>query len=278
MSTQLAINDFDSAINAVSSIEKLAIIMLKNPHYKILGEAGVYAILFAAKATNVDPFHALNGGFNYIKGKVAMSTELQVAKIRGAGHSVWKDDTSTATHIILHGKRADNGDIWTSEFGMKDATNAGLMNQDTYKKYPTTMFYNRAMSLLARQLFSDVIKGMAYTPDELEEIASSKNKERKIVPLDSIPVENVEVVHVEELKKLEEIKPKPAKKESIDKLLKMIEQCGDEYQKNFWEILSNNGIDDVYQMPVISFNGLVIATKEHIAVNHITLVQEVVPF
>jgi hypothetical protein len=89
MSTQLAINDFDSAINAVSSIEKLAIIMLKNPHYKILGEAGVYAILFAAKATNVDPFHALNGGFNYIKGKVAMSTELQVAKIRGAGHSVW---------------------------------------------------------------------------------------------------------------------------------------------------------------------------------------------
>jgi hypothetical protein len=48
--------------------------------------------------------------------------------------------------------------------------------KNMYEKYPGIMLYCRAMSMLARQLFPDIIKGAGYTMDELKEIARSTEK------------------------------------------------------------------------------------------------------
>lgn len=166
--------NFDKFAQDVDLLTKICGQLMKTKHYAALGEAGIFAILQRAKAMNIDPFDCLNGGLYYINGKVGMSTELMASLIRRQGHQIIKDPSSNDTICTLHGKRADNGDEWTSTFSMADADRAGL-KKNMFLKYPAIMLYNRAMSALARQLFPDVIKGAGYEKDELEEIAPCKN-------------------------------------------------------------------------------------------------------
>lgn len=171
----------------VEMMTKVCKQLMATKHYVNLGEAGIFAILQKSKALNIDPFDGLNGGLYFVQGKVGMSTELMSALIRKSGHSVIKDEKSDDTICVLHGKRADNGDTWTQSFSMGDARKAGI-DRGIFLKYPAIMLYNRAMSALARQLFSDVIKGCGYVKEELYEIAYEKEK----------PAETItEVVNVE---------------------------------------------------------------------------------
>jgi hypothetical protein len=105
-----------------------------------------------------------------------MSTEAMAARVRAAGHSIIKDPKSSNTNCILHGKRADNGDTWTTSFSIEDAKRAGIFTDGgTWAKYPDVMCYNRAMSKMFRQMTPDLSKGAGYTLDELKEIAESRS-------------------------------------------------------------------------------------------------------
>lgn len=171
--TALAVqeNEFDVALKDIEIMNKMCQQLMRTKHYQAMGEAGLFAIVQKAKALNINPLEALNGGLYYVQGKVGMSSEMMASLIRQAGHSIIKDKNSDSTVCILHGKRADNGDTWTVSFSMDDAKRAGLA-KNMYDKYPGIMLYNRCMSMLARQLFPDVIKGAGYTHEELVEIKS----------------------------------------------------------------------------------------------------------
>jgi len=165
---------FDTILRDVESMQKMCASLLRTKHYQTLGEAGVFAIVQKAKSLNINPLEALNGGLYYLQGKVGMSSEMMASLIRQHGHSIIKDQKSDNTICILHGRRVDNGDTWTVSFSMEDAKRAGLA-KNMYEKYPGIMLYNRAMSMLSRQLFPDVIKGAGYTADELAEIKSNNS-------------------------------------------------------------------------------------------------------
>ena len=150
--------------------------LMETKHYAKMGEEGIYAIVSKARSLGVDPLDALNGSLYFVQGKVGMSSEMMASLIRQKGHNIVKDPKSNNDICILHGKRADNGDTWTCTFSMDDARRAGLA-KNMYEKYPSVMIYNRCMSMLARQLFPDVIKGAGYTMDELKEIAVNKGYE-----------------------------------------------------------------------------------------------------
>lgn len=142
--------------------------LLKTKHYQRLGAEGIFAIIQKAKATNVNPLDALNGGMYYVQGKVEMSAFLMNQLIRQAGHSISKDEKSSDTECILHGKRADTGDTWTETFSIGDAKRAGIYREGTgWTKYPRNMLFARALSNLARMLFPDVIRG-CYIEGEIE--------------------------------------------------------------------------------------------------------------
>lgn len=148
--------------------------LMQSKHYSKMGPEGVYALVQKAKSIGMNPLEALNGGLYYVQGKVGMSTETMASLVRQAGHSVWKDSKSTDACCILHGKRKDSGDTWHVSFSIEDAKRAGIFKeQSPWGKYPSVMCYNRAMSILCRQLFPDIIKGAGYTHDELKEIAAS---------------------------------------------------------------------------------------------------------
>jgi hypothetical protein len=144
-------------------------------------EPKIFMILLAARELGVPPLQALNGGIWNIQGKIEISARLMNAMIRRAGHSIIVKHCDE-TKCVLEGKRADNGDSFTAQFTIEDAKKAGLASRSTWRAYAEDMLYSRAMSRLARRLFSDVI-GTAYVEGEIRdakcEVISSISEERQ---------------------------------------------------------------------------------------------------
>lgn len=225
MNNQVVIKEevnFDVVIKDVETMQKMCTALMKTKHYQSMGESGLFAIVQKAKSLNLNPLEALNGGLYFVQGRVGMSSEMMASLIRQSGHSIIKDPKSDNTICILHGKRADNGDTWTVSFSMDDARRAGLA-KNMYDKYPGIMIYNRAMSMLARQLFPDIIKGAGYTKEELHEIennipTSSHKSTSKMIEIQEVPGE---VISKEQSQNLQDIIDECSNdyKDSIDKFL-----------------------------------------------------------
>jgi hypothetical protein len=137
-------------------------------------EQKIFMVLLAARELGIMPMQALNGGIWNIQGKIEISSRLMNAMIRRAGHSI-KIVECNGKICILEGTRADNNDTFRSQFTIEDAHAAGLANRPTWKAYAEDMLYSRAMSRLARRLFSDVI-GTAYVEGEIRDATSKKSE------------------------------------------------------------------------------------------------------
>lgn len=135
--------------------------------YKNVGDkSGVMMIMLAARELGIPPMQSLNGGLHIIQGKVEISARMMNALIRKAGHSIDKVE-STGTICHLKGKRVDTGETCEVKYTIEDARAAGLVKQGGgWTKFPEDMCYARALSRLARQLFSDVI-GIGYVEGEI---------------------------------------------------------------------------------------------------------------
>jgi len=179
----------DNSLIELENTQKMCERLMKSPHYAKMGPDGIFAIISKSKSLGIDPFDGLNGSLYYVKGKVGMPAETMCAMIRAKGHSIQRDPKSNDSICILHGRRADNGDTWTTSFSVEDAKRAGLIqNGGSYDKYLPAMLYNRALSFLARQLFADIVKGAGYGLDELKEIAGNQSK------IEQLPQQSVEYV------------------------------------------------------------------------------------
>lgn len=100
-----------------------------------------------------------------IDGKPTVTPEGMLALVRRAGHSV--NGKSSSLYATVAGRRKDNGDEMEVTFTMEDATRAKLAGKDNWKTYPEAMLWARALAMLCRRLFSDVLLGAAYVPDEM---------------------------------------------------------------------------------------------------------------
>ena len=100
-----------------------------------------------------------------INGKPTLDAQGMTALIRAAGHSLV--GTTSDTEATVTGTRT-NGDTMSVTFTIADAKRANLVKNGPWTQYPSAMLWARAMSKLARELFSDVLMGMAYVPEELD--------------------------------------------------------------------------------------------------------------
>lgn len=167
---QVIKSDSEIILYELENANKMCLELMRTPHYSKIGEAGIFAIVQKAKTLNIDPLDALNGGLYCVQGKVEMSAQMMSQLIRQAGHSLTKDRRSDDTICILHGKRKDNDNTWTESFCINDAKRAGIYKPNSpWTKFPRNMLYARALSNLARQLFSDVIKGCYVKGEILED-------------------------------------------------------------------------------------------------------------
>lgn len=153
--------------------------------YKGIGDqAGVMMIMLAARELGIPAMQALNGGINIINGKVEISARMMSALIRKAGHQIQIRESTDNTCILL-GRRADNGDTATVSYTLAEAQKAGLVKASGgWVKNPKDMCFARAISRLARQLFSDVI-GIGYVEGEIKQVDAEP------IPPDDIPKEEI---------------------------------------------------------------------------------------
>lgn len=255
--------DFTKQLAELDKIRDTCTKLLQTKHYASIGESGIHAIMARSKALGIHPFEALNGGFFCINGKVGMSTEMMSALIRQRGHSVTKDSKSTNECIILHGKRADTGDVWTCSFNRQDAENAGLWNTAVWKKYPAIMLYNRCMSMLFRQLFSDLSLGAGYVEDELREITKTGDYDQKLQSAE-VEVKDVNPLYIEKLDV----------KQALE-LNALLQGCSSEVKKYFKEsvypLFNAELIDD---LPASSFDKYRKILKERYEKNQIDLSEQ----
>lgn len=109
-----------------------------------------------------------------IDGTPTMNAEGGSALIRRAGHSLTIVGTSERCEV--KGKRRDSGDEMTVVWTIEDAKRAKLATKDNWSKYPRAMLRSRAVSEIARALFSDVFMGITYSPEEVESFSAPQYK------------------------------------------------------------------------------------------------------
>jgi len=136
--------------------------------YKGIGEkAGVMMIMLSARELGISPMQALNGGLNIINGKVEISARMMNALIRRSGHKIVVQEF-TEKRCMITGQRCDTGEQQSAVFTIEEAQKAGLVKPGGgWTKWPKDMLFARALSRLARQLFSDVI-GIGYVEGEIQ--------------------------------------------------------------------------------------------------------------
>lgn len=188
-------------------------------------KSAVMMIMLAARELGIPAMQALNGGLNVIQGKVEISARMMSALIRKAGHQITVQE-STAIHCVLVGKRCDTGEVQSASFSVAEAQLAGLVKQGGgWTKWPKDMCFARALSRLARQLFSDVI-GIGYVEGEICQIEDKKPS--------AIPEEIMsEVVVVQEVKTENE-------QECLDRFLNIFDKEDKLLAKEYLKIVQDH--------------------------------------
>lgn len=125
------------------------------------------------EALNLAPIVALNQ-ITVVNGGVSMEAKLMIALARKAGHIVrLSGDAESATCTII---RADDpGHEAVVTWDKARAEKAGLWGKGYWEKDPGLMLKYRAAAQNIRLTCSEVLAGITYTPDEVEEIRARNN-------------------------------------------------------------------------------------------------------
>lgn len=130
--------------------------------------ANVLVAIEYGRALALEPMAAIQG-ITVIKGKPTASASLIAGLVRRAGHILRVTGTEKRAEAVII--RADDPDyefksVWTIE----RATQAGLTGKGgSWKTYPAAMLKARAITEVARDACSEILAGVQYTPEELDE-------------------------------------------------------------------------------------------------------------
>jgi hypothetical protein len=240
-------------LDELKDTHELCDLLMKTPHYQKMGREGIFAIVETAKSLGVDPRLALGGGLYFVKGKVEMSSRMMNALIRSKKHSITRDRKSDDTICILHGKRADNGDMWTESFSITEAQKAGLVKEyGPWQNFRRDMLFARALSRLARQLFPDIV-GNTYVEGEIS--------------LDpNIKAQNNGFEQNKDIPQIDSPEPEFISEEEYKKLSFFLDQVPD-YKEDVDSFLGRKGFKNLWQMPKEMYQKVLENAKKRVEEN-----------
>jgi hypothetical protein len=130
--------------------------------------AAVMACILSGDEAGIGPMQSLRQIFVTDDGKVGMAAELMRSLVLREGHEIWAEDYTT-TRVTMAGRRRGQENPSRVTWTMDDAKKAGLANRTNWSRYPRAMLAARATTELCRLLFADVIAGISYSMEELED-------------------------------------------------------------------------------------------------------------
>jgi hypothetical protein len=124
-----------------------------------------FAVMVYGAELGLEPMAAMRSIF-LIEGQPTCSAQLMRGLIQAAGHLLaWRQVSSE--RVELYARRRDTGADGVVVWTLDDARRAKLLGKGNWTTYPRAMLAARATSEMARLLFSDVLHGIAYTPEEV---------------------------------------------------------------------------------------------------------------
>lgn len=184
MDTRLTIRDEALMPTTFDGLLKQAAVLVKSgmlPEAIKTPEAAV-VIMLKGRELDIPPMQAF-ASIYVVKGKPTIGAQLMGALILRDGHSYHVEHLSDEGCVITFTRRG--GKPYTHKFTIEDATKAGLLVNDTWKKYTKAMLFSRCMSAGARIAMPDVLAGM-YTPEELSESVVVDAETGEITPTGTI--------------------------------------------------------------------------------------------
>jgi len=160
------VSDIDSWTQIAGQVIKLANEIYDTPFVPdgLRGSVpAVAAAILAGRELGLPPLTSL-ANIHVIKGKPALSAVLMRALIQAQGHQ-WQDGDVTDTRAVVRARRRGESEWTEVSFTADQAKRARI----DLGGYPQDKLYARATSRLARRKFADVIAGMPYSAEELED-------------------------------------------------------------------------------------------------------------
>ena len=133
----------------------------------------VLAAILTGREMGIGPMQSLRQ-IHMIDGRPAFAADLMMAKMRAGGVTVL-ESSSTEQRAFIKAKRRDTGEEAEVEWTIADAERAGLLAKrgQAWKNYPADMLWARAVGRLARRLGSDLLGGLVYAKEEVEDWGES---------------------------------------------------------------------------------------------------------
>lgn len=161
-------------------------------------DGAVLAAILYGQELGFSPIQSLQS-IDVIQGKPTVNAQGMKAKILQAGGVVreieWTDKVCS-----LEGSRGGNKQ--TASYSMDDAKLAGLSGKDNWKRMPKAMLYARAVTMLARNQWADVIKGL-YGAEEMQDAIVEVVGAESHAVLASIPnLKTADQLHTEATKQV----------------------------------------------------------------------------
>lgn len=120
-------------------------------------------------ALGLDPVAALESIY-VISGKPALYTRTMVALVLARGHEIWTEEAD-ATTVTVRGRRHGSSHVEESTWDTARVKAAGLDRNRQYAAHPEAMLYARAAADVCRRIAPDVLAGLSYGVEELQEPA-----------------------------------------------------------------------------------------------------------
>lgn len=127
--------------------------------------------IMAGRELGLSPFQAMSGIY-MVNGKLALQAGVMSSLIKRSKKYDYAVDEHTAEGCKISfydTTKEEHRLLGISEFTIKDAAKAGIVNGVNWKNYPKNMVFARALSNGARWYCPDVICGW-YTSEEMQDV------------------------------------------------------------------------------------------------------------
>lgn len=145
--------------------------------------AEITAAILTGQEIGLQPMSALRS-IDIIQGTPAMRANALRGLVQSRGHEVWVVESTETRAVVAgqrHGSEREQRSVWTTDRAHK----LGLTVKDNWKKQPGAMLIARATAEVCRLIASDVLLGMPYAVEELDEAPAAAPKKTRRAPVDA---------------------------------------------------------------------------------------------